>query len=397
MAKDVISLVLSGYKDYQRQSLIQANQRKSKVGDTVYSLNYVDFNATTRAAKVTFECTKQYRTVERYVTRNHQRYPVYSDWKYKTTTIKKTVRLTNENLEALNQHEDDLIRDFAAEIIVNLENEDLIPSWLHKEWLHIWWKDGKAALNDDKGRIKQEHKKAVAQASNEIKALQDTLRKTEKKRKKPGNRLNRIIRKIERMRTRKHSAKREERLTKKQEKWERICAEFEVKMNSLLSEIQTIERQIVALDEAFKTETQKIDDKIHALYQECTANERQIKALPITFQQDNTFIPLKTFIGMKYEKIVGCYIIHNTENNKYYVGQSKDVIKRIKSHFRGTVPNNIIFAEDYFSSKFENKDDLFSVKVIRLQTKDELDATEREMIEYYDAYCQGYNGTSGNI
>lgn len=101
-------------------------------------------------------------------------------------------------------------------------------------------------------------------------------------------------------------------------------------------------------------------------------------------------------IGIEYQKVIGCYIIHNRENGKYYVGQSKDVHKRLKQHFTGTVPKNVIFAEDYYLSNFSNKEDLFEVKILPCTTKDELDKTEKELIELYDAKNNGYNGTSGN-
>lgn len=126
---------------------------------------------------------------------------------------------------------------------------------------------------------------------------------------------------------------------------------------------------------------------------------RSIEPLPIniTSSEVTGFIPLKNLIGMNYEKIIGCYVIHNIEKNKYYVGQSKDVIKRItKDHFTGTKVKNIIFAEDYFSSQFKNKDDLFEVKIIRCQTKDELYKLEKMLIEQYDSFNNGYNGTGGN-
>ena len=79
-----------------------------------------------------------------------------------------------------------------------------------------------------------------------------------------------------------------------------------------------------------------------------------------------------------------------------YVGQSKDVYKRIKQHFHGTVPKNVIFAEDYYLSNIENKEKLFEIKIIPCETKDELDKLERELIIEYDALNNGYNGTSGN-
>ncbi len=107
-------------------------------------------------------------------------------------------------------------------------------------------------------------------------------------------------------------------------------------------------------------------------------------------------MPLKALSGIEYKKIVGCYLIHNRENDRYYVGQSKDVMKRLKQHFRGTVPNNVIFAQDYYSSEYEHKEDLFEVKIVPCSTKDELDRKEREYIRQYDANGSGYNSTSGN-
>jgi hypothetical protein len=126
---------------------------------------------------------------------------------------------------------------------------------------------------------------------------------------------------------------------------------------------------------------------------------RLVVPLPTTIgePQESDFIPLKKLAGMNYEKLVGCYIIRNIEKNKYYVGQSKDVLKRVcRQHFNGTKVKNIIFAEDYYSSQIDNKDDLFEVKIIKLETKDELDKKEQELIEEYDSFNSGYNGTNGN-
>ena len=111
---------------------------------------------------------------------------------------------------------------------------------------------------------------------------------------------------------------------------------------------------------------------------------------------DDSVVPLKALSGIEYKKIVGCYLIHNRENDRYYVGQSKDVMKRLKQHFRGAVPNNVIFAQDYYSSEYEHKEDLFEVKIVPCSTKDELDWKEREYIRQYDANGSGYNSTSGN-
>ncbi len=105
---------------------------------------------------------------------------------------------------------------------------------------------------------------------------------------------------------------------------------------------------------------------------------------------------MKNFIGLEYEKIIGCYIIHNIEKDRYYVGQSKDIMRRIKQHFKGTMPNNIIFAEDYYNSQNSDKSNIFEIRIIQLETKDELDKTEAQLIEEYDANVTGYNSTRGN-
>lgn len=128
-------------------------------------------------------------------------------------------------------------------------------------------------------------------------------------------------------------------------------------------------------------------------------NEKLSKAKTLidSAEPNGDFALLKYYNGLEYEKIIGIYIIHNRENDKYYVGQSKDVLKRLKQHFNGTVPRNIIFAEDYYHSHFENLEDLFEVQIIRCETKDELDALERELIYKYDSCNNGYNSTKGNI
>ena len=121
-----------------------------------------------------------------------------------------------------------------------------------------------------------------------------------------------------------------------------------------------------------------------------------IKYLPTVYEADTSFFPLKNMSGLEYKKIIGCYIIRNRKNHRSYVGQSKDVIKRIRQHFKGTYPTNMIFAEDYFSVNEIDRKDLFELKIFPCETKDELDRTEKELIEQYEAFSTGYNGTSGN-
>jgi len=86
----------------------------------------------------------------------------------------------------------------------------------------------------------------------------------------------------------------------------------------------------------------------------------------------------------------GVYIIWNKTKDKYYVGQSKNIGKRLNQHFQNGEPKNVIFAKDWWAN------DYFCYKVHFCQTKDELDALEKQKIEEFFAFERGYNGTGGN-
>jgi len=122
----------------------------------------------------------------------------------------------------------------------------------------------------------------------------------------------------------------------------------------------------------------------------------QVMTLTENAADSTAFTPMKNLPGLDYEKIKGVYIIRNRELDKFYVGQSKDVMKRLKDHFTGTEPKNIIFAEDYYNSNLSNKSELFEFKIETLETKDELDKREMELIAEYDSFNNGYNKTAGN-
>ena len=86
----------------------------------------------------------------------------------------------------------------------------------------------------------------------------------------------------------------------------------------------------------------------------------------------------------------GVYILHNTTKDKYYVGQSQKVFKRVYQHFSGS-GNGDVYA-DYC------RGDYFTVKMIALNNSgfSTLNELERCAIDRYDAYTKGYNKTRGN-
>lgn len=120
--------------------------------------------------------------------------------------------------------------------------------------------------------------------------------------------------------------------------------------------------------------------------------------VPQDIKTKNVFIPLTIFLTEKSDDFKGIYIIKNKINNKVYVGQSKNVLKRLRQHFdKDCRPKNVVFFEDYFKTDESQRQDLFDVLTIDCQTKDELDVLERKMILKYNSYEQGYNKTTGNL
>ena len=74
----------------------------------------------------------------------------------------------------------------------------------------------------------------------------------------------------------------------------------------------------------------------------------------------------------------------------YYVGQGKDVLKRINAHFMGRGNGDV-----YADFKYGNH---FTIKMIPLEKSEyrTLNELERNTIYAYNAYTKGYNKTRGN-
>lgn len=398
----------------ERKQLINNQKNISISRPPEYALTTFEFNPHSRVCHLEIQETKEYRTIERYVTQNRVRYPIYGDWKSRNKTIKKTIKLTNETLEGLNSHEDQLIREFRYDIIEKLENEDLCPSWFIIDALRmdrdlelsILKKETTAQTTSQNEKIAEKNK-AISGIQDEIKdesrVLLHLVKKQESIRRRGTSARNMnhyalfvvLTLGIHALFHNEHRAKKlENKLAVMAEKVhaQRIIIEkYQSAAEELKEEIKELEADQIEL----KKKSAKLQEDILSSFAQ---KEEQVEPLPIVFEEKgDSFVPLKSLSGMNYEKIIGCYLIRNKENGKCYAGQSKDVMKRLtKQHFDGTRPNNIVFAEDYFTSKFPNKEDLFEVQIIRCSTKDELDTKERELIEEYECFSKGYNGTKGN-
>lgn len=378
-----------------------------------YSLKNVDFNAVTRVAHIEILQRHEYRTIERYVTRNYEKYPIYSYWKVKEKIIKKTIKLTNRELETLHQNSDALIKMFAAEIISWLNDEDLFPSWykincLNKElnaYLKMFSDELSVFIENQNIKI-NEYQKNICVYDDANSLFTKKLNKKEKIK-------NEILFKLKKIMSAKKNFFKSFfslgvynylKSNKRKNKIESVLLKIEQEISKIKKDIADNDKEInkcnLLINErklAISEKEQEQEKKVRNKKNEYDNKLLKVKPLASVVVEDKSFRLLKYFSGLDYEQIIGVYIIHNKEKDKYYVGQSKDVLKRLKQHFNGTVPKNMIFAEDYYTSHYENKDNLFEVKIIRCSTKDELDRLEKQLIHEYDSWKNGYNGTSGNL
>ncbi len=86
----------------------------------------------------------------------------------------------------------------------------------------------------------------------------------------------------------------------------------------------------------------------------------------------------------------GVYILYNSTKNKYYVGQGKEVLNRVNSHFTSK-GNGDVYADYKYGDEFTIK--MIALKGSKFSTLNEL---ERNTILTYDAFSSGYNKTRGN-
>lgn len=380
-----------------------------------YSLLHVDFDPASRRTKITFVERVRYRTIERYVTQNYERHPEYSEWKSKTKEITRSIRLTNEALESLCTNQDRLIADFAYEIISTLSSKELLPSWFIRRQFCEMEENQVALLVQKKSELSQ-------QCAADCRHLQSEIRSTEETQEQNTFDLQYYEKALI-----KYNAKTDKILRKRQNKAafllnilslfircallsERRLQKIGALRDSCSETCEQLRREIQLNKEKVCQLKAEISDKMSELKEQCDALDAEIEQtknfwekkrvgipkLPADIAQDSDFFPLKSLSGMRYTKVIGCYVIHNTANNKYYVGQSKDVHKRLKQHFRGTVPQNWIFSEDYYQTDPSLREDLFEVKIVECDSKDMLDSTEKAMIEEYDSWNTGYNRTKGN-
>ena len=112
-----------------------------------------------------------------------------------------------------------------------------------------------------------------------------------------------------------------------------------------------------------------------------------------SFQEENKpmnpgefFLFRKRHVG----DLVGVYVIYNSSKQKYYVGQAKRLLFRVNQHFTGH-GNGDVYADYVYGDRF-----LISLMPLADSDYTDIDAFEKDMIQKYHAYENGYNRQRGN-
>lgn len=135
-----------------------------------------------------------------------------------------------------------------------------------------------------------------------------------------------------------------------------------------------------------------LEDKIMILNNKM--NKVKNTEIKVIKTDDEGWNDLKDASIFSYPNVVdkkGVYIIWNKTKDKHYVGQSKNISRRLLQHFKNGDVKNIIFAKDWYNG------DYFCYKYYFCETKDQLDSLEKRYIDEYAAFERGYNSTNGNM
>ncbi len=114
-------------------------------------------------------------------------------------------------------------------------------------------------------------------------------------------------------------------------------------------------------------------------------------AQPVIYRQTK-WMQQKQFTqyGLQFRGTSGVYILYNTQRQKYYVGQTTDLYRRVQEHFKNHG------SPDVYTDFWNGEEFLVSLIALSDTTYRDLDALERDIIAFYHAYDLGYNRTRGN-
>ncbi len=146
--------------------------------------------------------------------------------------------------------------------------------------------------------------------------------------------------------------------------------------------------------------------RVHIFYKECIVFIKRIKNNDDKHKYEYRYchddwnwysvqmFRRKTNGNYRHYDFEGVYIVRNIDKNKCYVGQSINVIKRLRTHFNGRSAKG---GADDLNNALINGDRL---EIVFLELKGSsfrnLDDMESFFIHHFNSYYRGYNRTRGN-
>lgn len=137
-----------------------------------------------------------------------------------------------------------------------------------------------------------------------------------------------------------------------------------------------------------QAEREKAEREMQKAIDDFEQNRSVIVGDAVNAMDARPFVDMDVFAAKKeYQDVPGIYVIHNITKDKYYIGQSKNLRRRVLDHFRGE-PLYV----DYV------KGDECEVKVLTLNESKfpSLNPLEKVFIRKYSVDHDIYNRTRGN-
>lgn len=204
----------------------------------------------------------------------------------------------------------------------------------------------------------------------------------------------------------------QERQIQLQAEYDTKKLELDEQMESLRAELDTLQRQKAAVVEANIRE-QQIQNNAQKYKIQCSEDElHDIKLLnqlraQLFYPQSLGKVIWTTFIQQKIKKICienlglkentcGIYKITNLLNQKSYIGQSKNILRRITDHAKmGVGATEFSKGNKLYNAMLEDGIWNFSFEIIEECLPEELNSKEKFYIQYYCSEQFGYNSTKG--
>ena len=354
---------------------VRAAQNNYKVSSEIVEYDYIDeLNYDEYSKKLSFVIRHYTRRpkITRYVTVNYEKTPIYEEYSERTRIVKKfdktinPIKFVNEDILQIPQ-----LEGMVDEVIEIVNEIGIKPEWLKKREKIIFLQDKIDVTKKLKRSYSSEHSFYSLRDTNYIE--------------KSSNFWLRLFLVIFTLGLSfiGYISKQQALINKHTNSENKIWNTNHKREIDQANE--KLELEIKDHNEKNAIQVQKLRDQL---------SKEKNRKIVLFSQDEEGWIDLRKAVNFKHEKLInkkGVYVIWNKNNDKHYVGQSKNLEKRIfQQHFRSGDVNNIVFAKDWY------KGDPFSFRYFILKTKDELDRKEKELIEIYDAFDHGYNKTGGN-